>query len=272
MINVLCWSPESTTYQLRSEHIRSIFSISLHTHNLLPPAFPPDIYIYCLFVFFKFSFKMQPEGRRRRSGHVAWVQGAGRVPGCTAYVACVGLSGSHIRVYYMCDEYMPSRTERNDEHFRASLITAPSVTSRCSGPFASFFYPCFQEAQITLNVNRVLGLFSYSRVTLAVLQRNIQWPVCAFSFHSDLLTLIPEVSLSGLLYPRGGSGKVPKCPVLLWIIIQIPKGILTVFALPRSSVPWRRLRLLAADLCVGEHWKIWLRAPRLARNPENGNT
>lgn len=174
----------------------------------------------------------------------------------------------------MCarDEYMPSKTERNDEHFRASLIIPPSVTSCCPGLFLSFLFlfsrgPDHNECKQSPGV-----IFLQSCCSRCFTEEYSVACVCAFSFHSDLLTLIPEVSLSGLLYPHGGSGKVPKCPVLLWIIIQIPKGILTIFALPRSSVPWRRLRLLAADLCVGEHWKIWLRAPRLARNLKNGNT
>lgn len=93
MINVLCWSPESTTYELRSEHTKSIFSRSLHTPNLLPAALSALWRHLQTFFFFNI---MTARAARRRSGPVVWVQDAWRVSGWT--VACVGLSGSHICV------------------------------------------------------------------------------------------------------------------------------------------------------------------------------
>lgn len=73
--------------------------------------------------------------------------GARSVGGCTAYVACAGLSGSRVPVGLctICviekDEYMPSKTEQNDEHFRAPLIIPSSVTSCC--PFLLHLLVCF---------------------------------------------------------------------------------------------------------------------------------
>lgn len=52
-----------------------------------------------------------------------------------------------------------------------------------------------------MNVTRVLELFSYSRITVDVLQRNIQGPAYVFSAFRPL-TLVPEVSLSALQCPR----------------------------------------------------------------------
>lgn len=94
MINVLCWSPESTTYELRSEHTKSIFSISLHTHNLLPAAFSAPWNKFAD-IFFFFIMTVQPEG-----GVGLWCE-CRMLEGflcCTVYVACVGLSESHICV------------------------------------------------------------------------------------------------------------------------------------------------------------------------------
>lgn len=105
-------------------------------------------------------------------------------------------------VYHKCDtckgEYMPSKTEQNDEHFRASLIIPPSVTSYCPPPL---FYCYFHEAQITMNVTRVLELFSYSRIAVDVLQRKIQGPVHVLSVFRPS-TLLQGVSLCALLCPR----------------------------------------------------------------------
>lgn len=116
------------------------FSISLHTHNLLPPptGFFGALKQVCeLFYFYFFFFKWQCSQKEEWACGVS----AGCLKSSWLYSIC-SLCGSEWVPYTVCeavyhkcdtckDEYMPSKTEQNDEHFRASVVIPPFVTSCC---------------------------------------------------------------------------------------------------------------------------------------------
>lgn len=265
MINVLCWNPESTTCELRSEHMKSIFLyLCTHTtcsHQLFQSS---EISFADLFLFLK--NKKNNSAAKKSSGPVVWVQGAWRVPGCIVYVACVGLNGSHIceAVYHKCDtckgEYMPSKTEQNDAHFRASLVIPPSVTSYCRPPLPIFLW-LFPWGPDHNECNQSSGVIFLQSYYCGCFTEESSWGLCVCFQPSDLWPYSREYpfALCYVLVWCSRSAKVPKCPVLHWITIRIPKGILTIFAFTHSSVQQNLMRLPPAHLWVGGHQKTGLR-------------
>lgn len=183
MKNVLCWSPESTTYELKSEHIKSIFLyLCTHitcSHRLFQRS---ETSLRTFFFFYNDSQKEE------------WACGvsAGCLKGSWLYSNCSPCGSEWLpymceAVYHKCDmckdEYMPSKTDQNDEHFWASssLMVPPSVMSCCRSLL--FFLLLFSWGPDHNECNQSSGvIFVQSYYCRCYTEEYSGACVCAFSF------------------------------------------------------------------------------------------
>lgn len=159
------------------------FSISLHTHNLLPPAFSALWNKFADFFFF-YNDSQKEE----------WACGvsAGCLKGSWLYSNCSPCGSEWLpymceAVYHKCDmckdEYMPSKTDQNDEHFWASssLMVPPSVMSCCRSLL--FFLLLFSWGPDHNECNQSSGvIFVQSYYCRCYTEEYSGACVCAFSF------------------------------------------------------------------------------------------